>query len=96
MGKGGAGDSSTWKDWKYKVVRSHRRKIFTLGWNSEGKRLASGSVDQTVRITRVDDHCGVRADACKCVVLFNAVLTSSGSAGCCQCRCADDIAAGAS
>lgn len=63
MGKGGAGDSSTWKDWKYKVVRSHRRKIFTLGWNVEGKRLASGSVDQTVRITRVDDHCGVKNEA---------------------------------
>lgn len=36
------------------------QQIFTLGWNVEGKRLASGSVDQTVRITRVDDHCGVR------------------------------------
>jgi hypothetical protein len=35
-------------------------QVFTLGWNSEAKRLASGSVDQTVRITRVDDHCNVR------------------------------------
>lgn len=34
-------------------------QVFTLGWNSEGKRLASGSVDQSVRINRVDDHCGV-------------------------------------
>jgi THO complex subunit 3 len=33
--------------------------VYTLGWNVEGKRLASGSVDQTVRITRVDDHCSV-------------------------------------
>ncbi len=38
-------------------------QVYTLGWNAEGKRLASGSVDQSVRITRVDDHCGVRSDA---------------------------------
>ena len=36
------------------------RQVFTLGWNSEGKRLASGSVDMTVRINRVDEACGVR------------------------------------
>ena len=33
--------------------------MFCVGWNVEGKRLASGSVDQTVRVTRVDDSCGV-------------------------------------
>ncbi|EFN50708.1 hypothetical protein CHLNCDRAFT_142586 [Chlorella variabilis] len=50
-------------EWKHKSVRAHRRKVFTLGWNSEGKRLASGSVDQTVRITRVDDHCNLKQES---------------------------------
>lgn len=34
-------------------------QVFTLDWNSEGKRLASGAVDQTVRINRVDAYCAV-------------------------------------
>ncbi|KAL4458683.1 hypothetical protein ABPG75_013548 [Micractinium tetrahymenae] len=49
--------------WEHRSVRVHRRKVFTLGWNSEGKRLASGSVDQTVRITRVDANCAHKSEA---------------------------------
>lgn len=45
MGKGGAGDSSTWKDWKYKVVRSHRRKVRArgLGGATRGGVSVSGT-----------------------------------------------------
>lgn len=49
--------------WEHRSVRVHRRKVFTLGWNSEGKRLASGSVDQSVRITRVDANCSYKQEA---------------------------------
>ena len=52
--------------WPQQHVKPHPQ-VFTLDWNSEGKRLASGSVDQTVRITRVDDHCGVRLAHVTCV-----------------------------
>jgi THO complex subunit 3 len=31
-------------------LRGHRARIHTLGWNIDGTRLASGSVDHTVRI----------------------------------------------
>lgn len=51
-------------------------QVFTLGWNSEGKRLASGSVDQTVRITRVDAYCAVRALA---AALQDPVPAAGGS-----------------
>ena len=33
-----------------KEFKSHRDKIHTIGWNSDGKKLASGSTDQTIRI----------------------------------------------
>ncbi|PSC71110.1 THO complex subunit 3 [Micractinium conductrix] len=49
--------------WEQSVVRAHRRKVFTLDWNSEGKRLASGAVDQTVRINRVDAYCAIKQEA---------------------------------
>eukprot|EP00271_Cylindrocystis_brebissonii_P013411 TRINITY_DN33209_c0_g1_i1.p1 TRINITY_DN33209_c0_g1~~TRINITY_DN33209_c0_g1_i1.p1 ORF type:complete len:375 (+),score=36.18 TRINITY_DN33209_c0_g1_i1:148-1272(+) len=32
----------------------HRKKIHSVAWNCTGRRLASGSVDQTVRIWQVD------------------------------------------
>ena len=43
-------------------------QVFCLGWNSEGKRLASGSLDRSVRVTRVDASCGVRAPALSAAV----------------------------
>lgn len=48
--------------WQAKSVKAHRRKVFVVGWNAEGKRLASGSVDQTVRVSRVDEHCAFRQE----------------------------------
>ncbi|KAJ3092368.1 hypothetical protein HK102_008157 [Quaeritorhiza haematococci] len=35
-------------------LRGHRQKVHTVGWNNEGRRLASGSLDHTVRIWQVD------------------------------------------
>ncbi|KAI8801495.1 WD40-repeat-containing domain protein [Cladochytrium replicatum] len=31
-------------------LRGHREKVHTVGWNCDGRRLASGSVDQTARV----------------------------------------------
>ena len=33
-------------------------QVYCVSWNSEGKRLASGSVDQTIGIIRVDEQAG--------------------------------------
>lgn len=33
-----------------KEILGHKREVHTLAWNSTGKKLASGSVDQIVRI----------------------------------------------
>eukprot|EP00798_Chlamydomonas_sp_ICE-L_P031979 gene31979-33905_t len=37
-------------------LAGHKRKVYTLGWNSNGKKLASGSQDQTIRIWSVEPH----------------------------------------
>jgi len=34
--------------------KGHRQKVHTVGWNNDGKKLASGSVDQTARIWNVE------------------------------------------
>jgi len=34
--------------------KGHHQKVHTVGWNSDGKKLASGSVDQTARIWNVE------------------------------------------
>ncbi|KAJ3332468.1 hypothetical protein HDU76_000114 [Blyttiomyces sp. JEL0837] len=35
-------------------LRGHRQKVHTVGWNCDGQRLASGSVDQTARVWNTD------------------------------------------
>ena len=41
-------------------------QVFCVGWNADGRRLASGSVDQTIRVCRVDEQCAVRGPAARC------------------------------
>ncbi|KAI9090069.1 WD40-repeat-containing domain protein [Phlyctochytrium arcticum] len=31
-------------------LRGHKQKVLTVGWNSDGRKLASGSADQTARV----------------------------------------------
>ncbi|KAJ3184433.1 hypothetical protein HDU85_001738 [Gaertneriomyces sp. JEL0708] len=33
-----------------KEFRAHRQKVLTVGWSADGKKLASGSADQTARV----------------------------------------------
>jgi WD40 repeat protein len=40
-----------------------RVQVHSVAWNCSGKRLASGSVDQTARIWHVEPHGHVRASS---------------------------------
>ncbi|ORX75402.1 WD40 repeat-like protein [Anaeromyces robustus] len=45
------------RSFKQRVSREykgHRQKVHTVGWNIEGKKLASGSVDQTARVWNIE------------------------------------------
>ncbi|KAJ3193889.1 hypothetical protein HK101_003911 [Irineochytrium annulatum] len=37
-----------------KELRGHKEKVHTVGWNCNGERLASGSVDKTARVWNTD------------------------------------------
>jgi THO complex subunit 3 len=37
-----------------KEFRGHKRQVHSVGWNLDGKRLASGSVDHTARVFAVE------------------------------------------
>ena len=38
----------------------HKKKIHTLGWSCNGNKLASGSVDQSVRVWSIDQVGGAK------------------------------------
>lgn len=40
-------------------LTGHKKKIYSLGWSPNGKRLASGSCDTAIRIWLVEPHCQV-------------------------------------
>lgn len=40
----------SFKNTTVKTFSAHNSKIHSVGWNVDGKRLASGSVDKTVQI----------------------------------------------
>ncbi|KFM28981.1 THO complex subunit 3 [Auxenochlorella protothecoides] len=42
-------------EWKRKELRAHRRKVFCVGWNEDGRRLATGSHDETMRVWSCDE-----------------------------------------
>jgi len=44
-----------WGD-KTKEFHGHKKKVHSVAWNMDGKRLASGSVDKTARVWAVEDH----------------------------------------
>lgn len=48
-------------------LSGHRKKVNTVAWNSDGRRLASGAADKCIRVWTVEPSCGVaraeRADA---------------------------------
>jgi THO complex subunit 3 len=35
---------------KIRECRGHKEKVHTVAWNSDGRKLASGSVDKTARV----------------------------------------------
>lgn len=35
---------------KIRELKGHKEKVHTVAWNSDGRRLASGSVDKTARV----------------------------------------------
>ena len=37
-----------------KELRGHKDKVHTIGWSADGRKLASGSIDQTVKIWSLD------------------------------------------
>jgi len=46
--------SKLFKTLKSKDYNGHKKKIHSLAWNVQGQKLASGSVDQTVRVWTID------------------------------------------
>ncbi len=34
----------------YKEYTGHKKRVYTVDWNSTGQRLASGSVDSSIRV----------------------------------------------
>lgn len=43
----------------YRDVTGHRKKVLHLAWNCDGRRLASGAADKSIRIWAVEPHCSV-------------------------------------
>eukprot|EP00877_Chromochloris_zofingiensis_P002367 jgi/Chrzof1/12130/Cz06g22100.t1 len=41
-------------DYPVRLLQGHRRRVCTVGWSCNGKKLASGSEDQTVKIWAVE------------------------------------------
>ena len=39
-----------------KELLGHSKKVHSVAWNSSGKKLASGSVDRTVRVWSIEHH----------------------------------------
>jgi len=42
--------STSMKNWPTRQLRGHRDKIYSLDWSCDGRRLATGSADKTLRI----------------------------------------------
>lgn len=38
----------------------HGRQVTCLDWSADGKRLATGAQDGTLKLWRIDEACGVR------------------------------------
>lgn len=48
-------------DYPVRLLQGHRRRVCTVGWSCNGKKLASGSEDQTVKIWAVEPAVTVRS-----------------------------------
>ena len=44
----------------FRELEAHKKKVLSVKWNASGSLLASGSLDQTVRLWHVDKHGAVR------------------------------------
>ena len=44
------------KQMQKRELRGHSKKVHSVGWSSDGRRLASGSVDMTVKIWNIDSR----------------------------------------
>lgn len=40
----------TFKNVSPKTLNGHKKRVYTLDWNEDGTKLASGSVDTTIRV----------------------------------------------
>jgi WD40 repeat protein len=47
---------SVFKNLHTREFIGHKKKVHSVAWNCLGKKLASGSVDQTARIWHIEPH----------------------------------------
>lgn len=48
-------------EWKSREIRAHRRKVSCLSWSCDGKSLASGSQDGSIKLWKAEDCNNVRS-----------------------------------
>lgn len=55
---------------KIRECKGHKEKVHTVAWNSDGRKLASGSVDKTARVWSPHRGVSKRESVCVCMYLF--------------------------
>jgi WD40 repeat protein len=46
----------TFKNVNLKTLNGHKKRVYTLDWNNDGTKLASGSVDSTVKVSMINNY----------------------------------------
>lgn len=58
----GDGSPSPFASYILRELSGHKKKVYTLGWNCNGRKLASGSLDYCVRIWSIEPHSQVKPE----------------------------------